>query len=311
MGEVNKLLQDHEFNKANKRLVEVIEKKDTDEAQEIHNVLESLIFAEQTVEEGDLDSAEVLLDDIAEAENDGNYKEISIMKRYATQEKKQIKEWKEEKISIANALEEATSYGESNEYDKGITLLTKFSEKPLTHPEKEALTEDIAEALKILNKDKKTYDEAQKAKAEKVAEEKRIAEEAQAKKEAEEKRLAEEAQAQKEAKEKKKAEQAAAKKEEESEEKSTQSNDEGRANDNVEITKEMGREYVIAYAQVPIENPNVFVEYDHDNENGDWVYRVYEVVIDVPETKEGHTATWNWYAVDPSTGYIYNNMATY
>ena len=56
-------------------------------------------------------------------------------------------------------------------------------------------------------------------------------------------------------------------------------------------------------------NPNLIVEYDHDNENGDYVIHVYEVVIDNPDTKEGHTATWGWYGVDPNSGFVYDAMA--
>ncbi|KZN94780.1 hypothetical protein [Aeribacillus pallidus] len=49
-----------------------------------------------------------------------------------------------------------------------------------------------------------------------------------------------------------------------------------------------------------IENTsNVYVEYDHDNEKGEYIIHVYEIVISDPETKEGHTSTWGWYAVDP------------
>ena len=50
------------------------------------------------------------------------------------------------------------------------------------------------------------------------------------------------------------------------------------------------------------------VLYDHMNEQGDYVIHVYEIVTDNPETGEGHTATWGWYAVDPITGEIKDDL---
>ncbi|HSH24589.1 MAG TPA: hypothetical protein VLA13_03520 [Massilibacterium sp.] len=52
----------------------------------------------------------------------------------------------------------------------------------------------------------------------------------------------------------------------------------------------------------------VKVEYDHDNAKGDYVIQVYEIIIDDPATGEGHTATWGWYGVNPSTKAIYDAM---
>ncbi|KIL35029.1 hypothetical protein SD71_15265 [Cohnella kolymensis] len=49
--------------------------------------------------------------------------------------------------------------------------------------------------------------------------------------------------------------------------------------------------------------PAIYVEYDH-NEGAEYLIHVYEVVIDDPNTGEGHTATWGWYYVNPKTGGI-------
>lgn len=54
------------------------------------------------------------------------------------------------------------------------------------------------------------------------------------------------------------------------------------------------------------DHPNIHVEYDHDNENGDYVVQVFEVVINDPVTKKGHRATWGWYGVDPVNGCVYD-----
>ncbi|MFB3166588.1 hypothetical protein P5G62_005650 [Neobacillus sp. 179-C4.2 HS] len=73
------------------------------------------------------------------------------------------------------------------------------------------------------------------------------------------------------------------------------------------ITKEQAIQNVKRYAEVP-DNPNVFVEYEYQLENGDYVIHVYEVVIDVPATGEGHTATWGWYGVNKDSGIVYDAL---
>ncbi|WP_419883023.1 tetratricopeptide repeat protein [Peribacillus sp. B-H-3] len=50
---------------------------------------------------------------------------------------------------------------------------------------------------------------------------------------------------------------------------------------------------------------NIKAHYDHDADNGDYIIHVFEVVIDDPKTKEGHTATWGWYGVNPKTKKVY------
>lgn len=54
--------------------------------------------------------------------------------------------------------------------------------------------------------------------------------------------------------------------------------------------------------------PDVYVNYDHDNENGDYVIQVYNVIITDAATGEGHTATWGWFGVNPKTKEIYDAM---
>lgn len=50
-------------------------------------------------------------------------------------------------------------------------------------------------------------------------------------------------------------------------------------------------------------NPVYTVEVDHESQTT-YTVHVYEIVIDDPVTKEGHTATFNWYDVDKYTGKI-------
>jgi tetratricopeptide (TPR) repeat protein len=48
-------------------------------------------------------------------------------------------------------------------------------------------------------------------------------------------------------------------------------------------------------------NQNVKIQFDHENSQGLYVIKVYEVVIDNKDTNEGHTVTWGWYTVNPET----------
>lgn len=55
-------------------------------------------------------------------------------------------------------------------------------------------------------------------------------------------------------------------------------------------------------------NQNVFVKYDHDASNGDYIVHVYEIIVDNPKTGEGHTNTWGWYGVNKSSKVVYDAM---
>lgn len=73
------------------------------------------------------------------------------------------------------------------------------------------------------------------------------------------------------------------------------------------LTHQEAEELVRKYLDIQ-SDPNVKAEYDHDNEKGDYVIHVYEVVIDNPSTHEGHTSTWGWYGVNKKTKAIYDAM---
>lgn len=51
--------------------------------------------------------------------------------------------------------------------------------------------------------------------------------------------------------------------------------------------------------------PQLRVEYDHNDEKGDYIFQVYESVED---GQGGHTATWGWYGVNPKTKDVYDIM---
>ncbi|MBM7649310.1 tetratricopeptide (TPR) repeat protein [Bacillus ectoiniformans] len=77
--------------------------------------------------------------------------------------------------------------------------------------------------------------------------------------------------------------------------------EEGQENDQP-LTIAQSEQLVSEY--LAITEPNVQVRYDH-SENGDYIIQVYEMVIDNPDTGEGHSATWGWYGVNPRTKEIY------
>ena len=51
--------------------------------------------------------------------------------------------------------------------------------------------------------------------------------------------------------------------------------------------------------------PQLSVQYDHNNEKGDYIFQVFESVED---GQGGHTATWGWYGVNPKTKEVYDIM---
>ncbi|MED3550182.1 hypothetical protein [Cytobacillus praedii] len=69
------------------------------------------------------------------------------------------------------------------------------------------------------------------------------------------------------------------------------------------LTEEQAKERVKQYIDLK-PNPNVFVELDRV-EDGNFIFQVYEIVIDDPVTQEGHTATWGWYGVNKN-GIVYD-----
>lgn len=73
---------------------------------------------------------------------------------------------------------------------------------------------------------------------------------------------------------------------------------------------EMGKKITIKEAEqlvkdfIQIEDyPQLRVQYDHDNEKGDYIFQVFESVED---GQGGHTATWGWYGVNPKTKDVYD-----
>lgn len=71
-------------------------------------------------------------------------------------------------------------------------------------------------------------------------------------------------------------------------------------NESTELTKEEGKELVAEFIKMN-DSSNLTIQFDREDEKGNYIFQVYEIVIDNVETKEGHTATWGWYSVNPKT----------
>lgn len=71
-------------------------------------------------------------------------------------------------------------------------------------------------------------------------------------------------------------------------------------NKSTELTKEEGKELVAEFIKMN-DSSNLTIQFDREDEKGNYIFQVYEIVIDNAETKEGHTATWGWYSVNPKT----------
>jgi tetratricopeptide (TPR) repeat protein len=83
--------------------------------------------------------------------------------------------------------------------------------------------------------------------------------------------------------------------------------EEEKHNEKTSMTKEEAVQRVIDTTGIA-PSETFFVEYDHQTPEGHFVIHLYEVVIDDPETREGHTATYGWYGVVLETGEVYDYL---
>ncbi|MFY0546148.1 stalk domain-containing protein [Brevibacillus sp. H7] len=50
--------------------------------------------------------------------------------------------------------------------------------------------------------------------------------------------------------------------------------------------------------------PDYRIEYDHDDENGNYVIHIYQKVVNNFQTGDSYTNTYGWFVVNPNTGEI-------
>ena len=75
-------------------------------------------------------------------------------------------------------------------------------------------------------------------------------------------------------------------------------------NDGSKISVKEAEQLVKDFIEIK-DYPQLSVQYDHDDEKGDYVFQVFESVED---GQGGHTATWGWYGVNPKTKEVYDIM---
>ena len=79
-------------------------------------------------------------------------------------------------------------------------------------------------------------------------------------------------------------------------------------NNDTEVTKKItikeAEQLVKDFIEIE-DYPQLRVQYDHDDEKGDYIFQVFESVED---GQGGHTATWGWYGVNPKTKEVYDIM---
>ncbi|MFD6439315.1 hypothetical protein ACFWDG_05780 [Peribacillus sp. NPDC060186] len=79
-------------------------------------------------------------------------------------------------------------------------------------------------------------------------------------------------------------------------------NNESNEDSDKTLTKAQAEDLVKDYADM--ENyPQLQIQYDREDEKGDYIFQVFEVVND--SKGSGHTATWAWYGVNKNTKEVY------
>lgn len=248
--------------------------KYTDEVNDLLNLAELMNDSVIAFNKGEFEASIYTAEKVKELKGDSKLEEDTISK--ANLLIKQSEEAKKALETIQKNITKGKTLLEENKFDEAYTVFEELSKnKELSEVESNSTlkTEVLTLMNDTLNK-KKVYQEEQEKK--KQEEEKKKLEEEKKRKEAEEKKQQEE--------ELKQQEEA-----------------------NKPLTPEEAIELVKQYIDYD-PNPNVHFVYEYDNDHGDYVIHVMEEVIDDPETKEGHYATWGWYAVDPVEKFVYDNM---
>jgi hypothetical protein len=271
-------LNKEKYQEASKYFEEAKDAKETDEVNLLLKISTLMIDGETSLENGEFENSIF------------SYKKVISTSNSDSQVKDVVKKAKK-LIEITNGkIEERDSF--KNDIVKGKILLEekKFDEAykifNIISSNKNVVTHKYysnlrSEAINLMN-----HSVSLKEQYLKEQEKKKI--------EAEQKRKEEE--------ERKKQEEEDNKKQQEEEKKKEE------VKTNKVLSHEEAIELVKQYLNLP-SNPNLRVEYDHDNDNGHYVIHVYEIVIDDANTMEGHTATWGWYGVDPNHSYVYDNMS--
>lgn len=74
-----------------------------------------------------------------------------------------------------------------------------------------------------------------------------------------------------------------------------------------EITQAKAEKIVKDYLGINASS-SLKVEYNGQDDNGNYIFQIYEMILDDPTSGEGHTATWGWYGVNKQTGEVFDAL---
>lgn len=262
----NDAVHEEDYPEATKNYSKAMAEKDTDEAKQVHSILKKIQDGEEAFQNGNFEQSIALFEEVMEVKED-EPKIIGIIQRDASRYLEESQTALSSYETIAQLIKDGDTKLENSEFDEAIRLYEKAGETGVTiNSSKITNTMQVAKALKV---------KAENAKKD-----------------------YEQLQAEKAQKVKEEAKKEEVKKQQEQQKSAKISHSEA---------AEYVKKYLIAiYDEDIFQNPNIHLNYDHDNEHGDYVFQLYEVVIDDPDTKMGHTATWGWYGIDPVNKTVYD-----
>ena len=280
-------LKEERYLEASEAFKKAFDEKNTSEAKDLKSISAFMAAGMEAYEDGEYARALSSFEQVLNYETD---------EPEAKQAAEKAEEWKQkadaardlkEKLSIK--LEEGKGFLEEGEYAAAEKLFAEVSESKL--PEKSSLKVEAAALREEAEQRKQTAEAKPSTPSPNVKDQ----QEGSRSQEPEQEK-AKKPKTQEPKKEEKKPENKAADKKKESDNKGA---DTGSAAGS--LTKEQAEKLVWAHIGMEEATSNLKVRFDHEDENGEYVFQAFETIIDNKETNEGHTATWGWYSVHPKT----------
>ncbi|MGD6892153.1 hypothetical protein [Bacillus mobilis] len=258
MGLGKKAMEDGQYKEAVRYFENAAKEKSTDEIQQYIRLANQMQDSEEALKDGKYEVA------IASAEKVIKIKEEKIIKGKAEQLIKEAKDLQEKTKSTEKQIQVGKELLHEKKYEEAYETFKEVADKKVSQQFVKDATTLMNEAVTA----KKQYeDEQEKVRKEQIELEKKKQEQQKIKEEEKRKQQLKEKE-----EEKKKAETSVS---------------------NISTAEAEG--LVRKQYNVPA---NTIVEYDHDNEKGDYVIHVYNVIVN---GEEGHTATVGWFDVNPKT----------
>ncbi|MFJ8239468.1 MULTISPECIES: hypothetical protein [Bacillus] len=259
MGLGKKAMENGQYKEAVRYFEDAAKEKSTDEIQQYIRLANQMQDSEEALKDGKYEVA------IVSAEKVMQIKEEKVIKGKAEQLIKEAKDLQEKTKSTEKQIQVGKELLHEKKYDEAYQTFKEIADEKVSQQFVKDATTFMNEAVTA----KKQYEDEQ----EKVRKEQAELE----KKNQEQQKIKEE--------EKRKQEQLKEKEEEKKKADTSVSN----------ISTAEAEKLVRKQYNVPA---NTIVEYDHDNEKGDYVIHVYNVIVN---GDEGHTATVGWFDVNPKT----------